>query len=187
VDPHGLVLPAGRRDGALPELECSRCVDPFERGANVPVAVGEGTAATVCRLGRARKLDAVQRRDEVCDVGDRKRTGRQVALNPGVHGPEPRVPAAGPPARDRPWDRNRQLRGEERKPAELEVVLRFGAVAARDPHRELLAEPVDDVDRAVAGALERQVRPARELLGEERPDERLVDVELVGMDAHPKR
>ena len=64
------------------------------------------------------------------------------------------------------------------------VVRSLGPVAPRQPQRELVAEAVDDVDRPVARALERQVGPVRELLDDELPDERVVDVELIRVDAH---
>ena len=61
---------------------------------------------------------------------------------------------------------------------------RLVPVAPRQPQRELVAEAVDDVDRPVARALERQLGPVRELLDDELPDERVVDVELIRVDAH---
>ena len=60
-----------------------------------------------------------------------------------------------------------------------------GPFAARQPHGELVPEPEDRVDGpAGLDPAERKVGPVGELLGEEPPNERLVEVELVGV--HPR-
>ena len=86
--------------------------------------------------------------------------------------------------RDRTRDLDRQVGGERGQDARLAVVQPLAPVVARQAQCELVAETVDDVDRPVARALDGQLRPVRELLHDELPDERVFDVELIRVNAH---
>lgn len=73
-------------------------------------------------------------------------------------------------------DRQRQLRREPRQPGLLLLHLRHVAGRARQTHAELVAEPeYAVVVAAVDDAPQREVGPSWELLGQEAPDEALVN------------
>ena len=100
-----------------------------------------------------------------------------------MHRPEPGVARAGAPVRDQARDLDRQA-GATAARIRASPSSGSSGPSARQPQRELVAEAVDDVDRPVAGALERQLGQVGELLDDELPDERVVDLDLIRVNAH---
>src|SRR5207253_721415 len=99
----------------------------------------------------------------------------------------PGIALAGPALPDRDGDLDGQLRRAPRQPLELDAARVGRAVSPWEPNRELVAEAEDRVDRAARlDPAQRQVAPLRELLGDETPHERLLELELVLVHApHP--
>ena len=91
---------------------------------------------------------------------------------------------AGRPARDADGNGERQPGRKAWEPLGLEALVRpFGQ--ARQPHREFGAEAVDRVHGSGRlDARERQVRPVRELITQEAPDELLADRQLALVHGH---
>ena len=122
--------------------------------------------------------DAPRRARGICE-------SRVLALEPRVNLPEPRIAVARPPLRDRHRDLERKERRELRQPVELHAAWLGRPAAAGEAHAELVAEPEDRVDGAARfDPPQRQSGPFGELLGQESPDECLVELELVLVHLH---
>ena len=143
------------------------------RPAEEAVRAGERAIRRVRRSQGAEERGQVDReRVQVVDAAD----GRRLPREPAVHRPRPREADCGSTLDDRCRDRQRQLRGE---PGQAALLLLDGgdvALRAREPDRQLVAEPERAVVPAAGQHLtDQEVRPVREALGDQPGREVLVD------------
>ena len=188
VEPDRLAVPLGGHrvvpdalDVVGRDLAAER-VDRLERLALVSRQRAAAEPVVPSRPGPAGRVDAAQRdqeprqrRREPVQVVD-ARLRRDLTLEPAVHRPRVREPAAGLAQRDRSRDRQRQPRREHGQPALLLRDLPGVPVAAGQPDAELRPEP----ERPVVPAVEldrrdRQLRPLRELAVDQPPRQGRVD------------
>ena len=186
--PDGRAGPGRRRERAFPRGNHGRvAVEARKPVPGLLVALGQRNPASRRRtrgihlLQRPDERREVARRLDRVDLPDRHRD----ALDPGVDLPEPGVAATRVTQRDRHGKLDREQRRQSRKPVELLAIRLRRPLAARKPHRELVAEPKDRVDGAAGlDPMQRQVGPLGELLLEQPAHERLVELELVAV--HPR-
>ena len=130
---------------------------------------------------------AVRWRGEVKRTQERaERFGRRVSVmrrahrgrrarKPLAHAPRPGITGTRATDMDRRGDRQREQRCELGQPTLLALDERRGRQAARESHREVGAEPVHHVVPTDDRIGQRERRELGMLLGEEAPDQRLVD------------
>ena len=132
-----------------------------------PVTVGLRRRAAGCIDRLERDQEVGERHGQLVEITN-SLDARVSAGDPTVDRPGAWEPAAGHTSRDRLGDRKRQVRRQHRQPPMLLFDLPYIAVATRQPHRQVVAEP----ERCVVPTVEfhgrhRQVRPLRELLRDE--------------------
>jgi hypothetical protein len=165
---------------------------PHRRGSLEPgqpvlellVALSQRNAAPGRRAGRAHLLHG---RDECrkvagglgrIDLLDRHCS----ALDPGVDLPEPRIAVAGSALRDRDGDVDREQWRQPRQPVEFLAAGLDGPVTAREPHREIVTEAKDRVDRAARlQPTQLSLGPFGELFAEQATYELFIDLKFVDM------
>ena len=111
--------------------------------------------------------------------------GDVLALDPGEDGPGKREALCGLAAPERLRNRERDGLGEDGQPLELALQPLDLLLLPRQPHELVGAEPVVRVVRPEwEDRLDREIRPLRELPGDEALHEGRVGVDLVRVHAH---
>jgi hypothetical protein len=190
MEPDGRAPPDRRAQGRLLRgRHCARVhlvAQRGDRGVSRRVAPSERDAprGIVLRQWPTGGIEAMQRSDEgrevdrgLVQIGEgRNQDG--LALKPPVDRPLEPVPGAGPPVRERGRDGEGEERGEPREPGALLDQGGDLLRPARQPHDHHVAQSVEGVVGPKGPDwCKRQLRPVGELRGEQRPNERHVDVE----------